>query len=163
MSSSGTVTVVIHVGDYADEASVVAVFGCRERQALDVLSDVEWFEEKVHTAGLDDMLDLSDPHRPVQPGFWLVQGHCWEEHIHSVNGDDYDGGFEVEQFDPLPTDLLQAMSLIGEAVGVDGEDMAVAMAFAGLLQQNAQFRQDGQTRLGNLMGLLTVLTEIAGV
>jgi hypothetical protein len=154
------VTVVIHVGDCADEASVVAVFGCREREAPGVLSDVEWFEEEVQTAGLDYLLELSDPDRPVQPGYWLVQGHCWGEHNYSVNGDDYDGGFEIEQFDRLSSDPRQAARQVYAAAGIAGNDVAVVEDLLRGLYEPGLILENGLSRVGDLHALLTVLLEV---
>jgi len=161
MSDSGTITAVIHVGDCADEAAVVAVFGCRERHAPDVLDDVGWFEEEVGMMGLAALLDLDDHDSPTAPGFWLVQGHFWSEYSNTTNGADYDGGFEIDQFDLLPTDPVEAVRLVYTAVGVDGADLVmVEDLLRGLCIQGVFIRQDGKTRLGNLLGLLTVMTDM---
>ncbi len=160
MSTSGTVTAVIHIGDCADEAAVVAIFGNRERAASNVLSDAEWFEEDVNTIGLAALLDLDDHDSPTAPGYWLLQGRCWGEDINMVDGGYYDCGFKIARFDLLPADPVEAVRLVYAAVGVDGADLAVVEDLLRGLCIPGFIRQDGQTRLGNLLGLLTVLTDM---
>jgi hypothetical protein len=160
MSQSGTVTAVIHIGDCADEAAVVAIFGNRERAASNVLSDVGWFVEDVNTIGLADLLDLDDHDSPTAPGYWLLQGRCWGEDINTVDGGYYDGGFKIARFDMLPTDSVEAVRLVYEAVGVDGSDLVVVEDLLRGLCIPGFIRQDGKTRLGNLLGLLTVLEDM---
>ena len=78
-----------------------------------------------------------------------------------TDGYEWDGGFKITRFDLLPADPVEAVRLVYAAVGVDGADLAVVEDLLRGLCMPGFLRQDGRTRLGNLLGLLTVMADMA--
>lgn len=92
-----------------------------------VLSDSEWALELASCIGVGDMLCLEED--PPKAKTFAVRGHLWSTHYASIDGDDFDEGFEVAEI--YEGNLLPSISLPvpdGDTVATysrvykDGED-----------------------------------------
>lgn len=155
MSQTREITIILHVGDYIDESSIVAIFGNREREVPNTLSDIEWFEKEEKTKGLIDLLDLDNPDAPLSSGLWLIQGKQWAEYISTTDGAYYDGGFDAKRFEPLPLDPTQAIYIICEAIGLEDRYVAIIENLINNLNSSI-----GRNKLHSLIEVLNVLREI---
>jgi hypothetical protein len=157
MHKSGPIRVVIHVDldDGLDMSSVVAMVASIERPGKGQLCDADWFHEDLSQCGLDELLGLSD-WDDLKSGLWVVEGYLWGECLQTVNGDEYDGGFEVEKAEPL-TDVQAFLADWLE----DHHDLGLCERLRKeLMSVDPGVRETARQRLDVLQEVLCVLREI---
>lgn len=155
--NSGLIRLVIDVDvdDGLDMSSVVAMAASVERPGKDQLCDADWFHEDVSQCGLDYLLGLKD-WDDLKSGLWVVEGYLWGEHLHTVDGEDYDGGFEVEK-----AELLDVEKLIPDWLMAGSEEANLAYLFHAQLNSENEFMRKGAfERLNTLKEILSLLGTI---
>ena len=157
MRESGPIRLVINVYEELDDSEIVALLASKEERGKGYLSDATWFMEDVFQCGIAYLLGMED-WKDIKPGLWVAVGYSWAECLQTVNGDEYDGGFEVERAEPL-TDL---QDLIYDWMGDSNDYWLIENLRSELFSPDANVKKKAVKRLFSIQESLNVL-EFVGI